>query len=326
MSQRIITIGNNEILAEEKELRQADLFFYSKNPRIYTILKDLGDSPSQIDIENKMRSRDHVKTLKESIKANGGLLEPIIVCKNIVLEGNSRLAAYRILASEDPVRWGKIKCNVLPDDTNDDVITSLLGTLHIIGKTPWSPFEQAGFLVRRIQTSRKPIDAIAKELGIKKSDIKLYTDVYLTMESMDDMNPTKWSYYFELLKNRDIKKYDDNNPSMHYINSILEFIKDNKIEEAKDIRKYAILAKTDNENSNDAIELVLNEEIKLDEAVDLVSVDTKIASLCKKVETFYDYLKKEEVNFKANSKDEHLNYYMKQVSTLLHSILNRNEN
>ena len=91
----------------------------------------------------------------------GGLLEPIIVRRNVVLEGNSRLAAYRMLAEKDPIKWADIRCNVLPDDTSDDVVFSLLGTLHIIGKTPWSPFEQAGYLYRRTQTSRKTYNCIS---------------------------------------------------------------------------------------------------------------------------------------------------------------------
>lgn len=324
MSIRKIIIGNKQVDAEEVELPQTQLKFYSENPRIYTILQDLGESPTQEEIERQMKSHDHVKTLKDSIKANGGLLEPIIVRRNVVLEGNSRLAAYRILASEDPIKWGKIKCNVLPDDTSDDVVTSLLGTLHLVGKTPWSPYEQAGFLVRRIEKSRKPIDAIAQELGIRVSDAKLSIEVYKEMMAADDMNPTKWSYYFELLKNRDIRKYDENNPTMEFKQKLIEKIKNDEVDRAADMRKYAILAKSKGENSVEAITEVLNGDITIDAAVELVSTETKLASLNAKVETFFNFLNKEQVALKENRGDVELNFTLKKIKTLIDTMLGIN--
>ena len=161
-TKRIIIIAGQHIEVEEKCLKHSDLDFYPENPRIYnTIHAEIGDNPTQKVIESAMKKLDSVKTLKQSIEVNGGLLEPIIVRRNVVLEGNSRLAAYRMLAEKDPIKWADIRCNVLPDDTSDDVVFSLLGTLHIIGKTPWSPFEQAGYLYRRTQTSRKTYNCIS---------------------------------------------------------------------------------------------------------------------------------------------------------------------
>lgn len=321
MATRIITIGNQQIEAEEKEMPQAELFFYSENPRIYTILQDLGDNPSQQDIEKHMIAQDHVKHLKESIKANGGLLEPIIVRRNVVLEGNSRLAAYRLLARENLIKWGMIKCNVLADDTTDDVVTALLGTLHLVGKTPWSPYEQAGFLVRRIEKSRKPIDAIAQELGISTSDAKFSIQVYNEMLAADDMKPTKWSYYFELLKNREIRKYDENNPVMHFKETLIEKIKNDEIERAADIRKYATVVKAKGENVEEAITDVLNGEITIDQAVDLVSAGTKLASLNAKVDAFLKYVKKEQTAIKENRGDVELNFSLKQIQQLIKIML-----
>ena len=48
---------------------------------------------------------DHVKQLVQSIRANGGLTDPLIVQDGefVVFEGNSRLAAYRLLARLDPL-------------------------------------------------------------------------------------------------------------------------------------------------------------------------------------------------------------------------------
>ena len=87
-----ITIGNEKYPVINCELEQKKLQFYSENPRVYSILNINDSTPSQDDIEKLMCTKDHVKQLKESIKSNGGLIDPIIVRDGdyAVLEGNSR--------------------------------------------------------------------------------------------------------------------------------------------------------------------------------------------------------------------------------------------
>src|SRR5262245_26572156 len=81
-------------------LPQRSLRFYVENPRVYSVVRTESDEPSQEEIEAALRQREHVRRLKIDIEANGGLTDAIIVrgtgCE--VVEGNSRLAAYRMLA------------------------------------------------------------------------------------------------------------------------------------------------------------------------------------------------------------------------------------
>lgn len=49
---------------------------------------------------------------------------------HVVLEGNSRLAAYRILAKNDPLKWSRVLVQILPEDISDSDIFTLLGTFH----------------------------------------------------------------------------------------------------------------------------------------------------------------------------------------------------
>lgn len=315
---RIMTIGKAQVNVTETELQQSLLQFYPENPRVYNALHGLvGDNPSQAEIQQHMQTLDNVKVLKLSIEANGGLLEPIIVRKNIVLEGNSRLAAYRLLAKNDPIKWGMIKANVLPDDTPEEVVVALLGTIHIIGKTPWTPFEQAGYLTRALQKTRKNIDALAYELGLQKVVAVSFVRVYKTMLEVDDANPHKWSYYFELDKNRDIKKADENNPTLELLPSILNLIKEDKIEKAADIREIGKIVKAEGENAAEALESFLNGDISLKEAVDLAKEDTKLASLQSKVDSFLKFLIKEQPNIHSNISDVTLNYKIKQIKQIL---------
>ena len=60
----------------------------------------------------------------------------------VVLEGNSRLAAYRILKIEDPITWSKIDCKILSSDISEEFIFILLGNFHITGKKTGNHLKQ----------------------------------------------------------------------------------------------------------------------------------------------------------------------------------------
>ena len=115
-----------------------------------------GASPGEEEIQQQLLNMEHVKELIQDIRRNGGLLDPIIVREGTleVLEGNSRLAAYRALAKDDPVKWAFIKCTVLPPDIEESLVFGLLGQYHIKGRKDWAPFEQAGFLYRQFRKSQ----------------------------------------------------------------------------------------------------------------------------------------------------------------------------
>src|SRR5271165_5115765 len=81
-------------------LDQRKLKYFVDNPRVYSIVRANGIEPTQQEIQEKLWELEHVKELREDIRRNGGLLEPLIVRRETldVLEGNSRLAAYGQLA------------------------------------------------------------------------------------------------------------------------------------------------------------------------------------------------------------------------------------
>ena len=289
---RTMMIGKTPVPVIERELNHQDLEYYPENPRVFTALQSSGeDIPSQATIERTMQKLDSVKKLRISIEANGGLMNPIIVRGNIVLEGNSRLAAYRLLAAKDPIKWAKIRCNVLPDDISDELVFNLLGTYHIIGQTPWSPFEQAGYLYRTKQKSRKNIKAIAKELGMKLSDAELYIKVYQTMLDANEVSATKWSYYFELLKSRPIVKFAEQNPDLCVIETLVEKIKDGGFDRAEDVRKVAALAKVQTDDAQEVLIEYLNDEVDIDTAVELVDGESKLENIKKSLQKFRDVIK-----------------------------------
>lgn len=198
-----ITIGKKEYEVSEVQLNQCELLFYEENPRVYSALRADRSTPTQEVIEDKMTSMDHVKQLRLSIEQNGGLIDPLMVVKRndeyIVLEGNSRLAAYRLLAAKDPVKWQKVRACILPEEITDGDIFTLLGQYHLVGRKDWSVFEQAAYLHRQKESTGIATDILAKNVGLTKGKVDAYLKVYSFMLEHDDLRPDRWSYYEEYL-------------------------------------------------------------------------------------------------------------------------------
>jgi len=153
---------------------------------------------------------------------------------NIVLEGNSRLAAYRILAKQDPIKWGKIKAKVLPHSIGEGEIFSLLGEYHIIGKKDWAPYEQAGYLYRRHKTHGKTIADLATEINLSSRHIGHLIDVYQFMVDNEEHDVNRWSYYDEYLKSNLIKKAREQYPKLDTV--VVKKIRSGDIPRAVDVR------------------------------------------------------------------------------------------
>ncbi len=322
-TKKFLRIEGVVVEALETDLKVIDLLYYPDNPRIHSIIEsEYGENPTQEQIEKKMQSLEHVKELKNSIRVNGGLIEPIFVKDNVVLEGNSRLAAYRLLLKdEDAINWASIRAIVLPSSISADQIFSMLGTMHIIGKTPWSPFEQAAYLQRRMTTSRKKIDAIADELGLTRASAHKYIATYELMVNNDDLVRDKWSYYFELVKNGAIQKANENYPQFSIIETILERIKDEKFTDAKEIRKVGKIVGAEGEVADEAIQGFINETMSLDDAVELVESDSKLANLTAKVKNFNITIANENMSLRQNITDVGLSTELKKLFAQLKTLL-----
>lgn len=239
MSTDIITLRGKEVPLTVESVDNGSLRFYSENPRIYSHLwRNGAQEPTQQEIFEVLSRTEHVQeVLLPSIKANGGLIEPLLVKGNVVLEGNSRLAAYRLLSlpgRDDRQKWIQIRVRKLPKDISEADVFALLGEYHIVGKKDWAPFEQAGYLYRRHKKHGIKESDLEKEIGLSASKIKHLVRVYQFMLDHNDQTVTRWSYYDELLKGRKfaaaVEKYSDFNEL------IVEKINSGEIERAVDLR------------------------------------------------------------------------------------------
>lgn len=233
----IMSIKGTEYPYYEKEIDHKLLRFYKDNPRIYSVINTDGCEPTQQEIEEQMCNLEHVRNLKASIVEFGGLAEPIYVKDGTfdVLEGNSRLAAYRLINKQNhDGKFTHMRCYVLPEDMPESAIRALLGTLHLVGRTDWSPFEQAGYLYR-IKTKEQIGDKeLAKELGLKSSDVTNSIRVYSMMKEMEDIVPENWSYYAEYCKSQSINRKRKQFPELD--KAFSEQVKGNRIKTAMDVR------------------------------------------------------------------------------------------
>lgn len=231
-----ITVNHKEIPVKLGVMNQVDLLFYPENPRLYSIVCVDDSEPGQEEIQKRLSSMDHVKQLIQSIKANGGITDPLLVKdkENIVIEGNSRLAAYRVLAREDPAKWSMVKCKLLPHNIDDSDIFAILGEYHIIGRKDWAPYEQAGYLYRRHKNQNVAVDHIAEELGISKRKINHLIAVYDFMVTHKENDPNRWSYYDEYLKNQKVRAARADCPQLDKV--VVKKIKAGEIEKAVEVR------------------------------------------------------------------------------------------
>jgi len=231
-----LLIRGVEIPVETTTLPQASLRFFVDNPRVYSILRSDGEEPSQAAIERKLLEMDHVKALIQDIKRDGGLTDPVVVRagKLEVLEGNSRLAAYRALAKLDPIKWGRMKVRLLPEGLDDALIFALLGQYHIKGKKDWAPFEQAGFLYRRSIAHDIDPAQLAQEIGLSRRKVEHLIAVYRFMLDHGEAETARWSYYDEYLKSTAIRKVRLAHGDFDAL--VVEKVKSGEIARAVDVR------------------------------------------------------------------------------------------
>ena len=231
-----ITIRSQKFILPIHEVRLKDLRYYQENPRVYSALHNGQGAPGQEEIEAHLQDDEHVRELKLQIEQNGGLMEPLFVREATmeVVEGNSRLAAYRLLEVDNGVTWSHVRCALLPPEIDDSLVMSLLAQLHLTGKKNWIPYEQAAIFYRRKTKEKIPIPQLANESNLKEQQIRHRIGVIELMIQSNDNQLSRWSHYDEFLKSRTIQKACANHPGL--ADEIIDQIKSGKIKRAQDVR------------------------------------------------------------------------------------------
>jgi hypothetical protein len=138
-----------------------DLVLDPRNPRIAPLSDSLADTPPRdwivmalgrfsSDDEERSTSTSY-SSLRESIRASGGVMQPIIVAptdngKYMVIEGNTRVAIYLELGAEEvDGDWSSIPAIVRAGGDEKGEHTVRLQA-HLVGPRPWRPYAKAKYL------------------------------------------------------------------------------------------------------------------------------------------------------------------------------------
>ena len=161
-------------------IRVSDLAFDLNNPRLLEY--DLNDNSTPSEIIRVLWDAMDVRELVLSIEASGFFShEPIIVAyeegKNVVIEGNRRLAAVKLLL--DPELAGALDIAVptitreaknalrelpyLPDTRQN--AWRYLGFKHVNGPAKWSSYAKSQYIADVHRNYREPLEDIARQLG-----------------------------------------------------------------------------------------------------------------------------------------------------------------
>ena len=217
-----IAIMGEDVPAHHELIPIDRLRFLPDNPRVYAAIREMQDfaaltpDEKQLRIYERLLQEPSVKNLIPEIQRDGGLQDPIIVRWDTqeVIEGNSRLAAYRKLFDENPDddQWTHIGCLVVKTLT-DDQQTRLLGQAHLHGKTEWSPYAKALFCFRWVVEEQRDISTLAGLSGFTPAEIKKNVKTIELMQENDDNTLSNFSYYNVLVRSRAISsEIKDNKP------------------------------------------------------------------------------------------------------------------
>lgn len=166
----------------------------SANPRIAEALrghKEITASDIALALGAGRDVQDSSSTtyssLKESIRANGGIINPIIVKelgqdRYIVVEGNTRLQIYKDFKKQDvPGDWDAIPALVYDGmDVEDEDRIRLQS--HLVGPRPWDPYAKARYLYELNVNQGIPLVQLVPFCGGKASEVSAMIDAYIDME------------------------------------------------------------------------------------------------------------------------------------------------
>ena len=191
------------------------LKFLEDNPRVYACTREVPgfdekpEEERQEIIYEKLLAEPSVKKLIPDIKRHNGLLEHILIRTDTdrVIEGNSRLAAYRYLYGKNnqDELWASIPCDMVSGLTAEQQ-SAFLNQIHVKGKTQWSAYEKANFAYVRRVKSDWDWEKIANVFGESKQTLMKRVKVIQMMVGESCNDRSRFSYYNVLVSNPEIAK------------------------------------------------------------------------------------------------------------------------
>lgn len=211
MSEKTITILQDVIPVNDERIGIWDLKLLRDNPRVY--LGTHGQSgfdrktseEQQLEVFEALKKEPSVKGLLRDLQHHGGLMEPILVRLDTmeVIEGNSRLAAYRVLHHKtNDERWAEIDCATVSSLTENQQ-AAYLSQVHVKGKTKWSAYEKANFAFIQ-KHKRNSFRSMAQQFGESEATLRTRVKVIELMRKHEDNARSNFSYYDVIVRKPEI--------------------------------------------------------------------------------------------------------------------------
>lgn len=212
-----------------KELNVSDIILDTDNPRIALAVENYKEDLNAEAIALALSSSGDsdssgttIYTLKESIRANGGIMQPIIVNhhdnKYTVIEGNTRVQIYKdYIRSNTKGNWTTIPA-IVYEDMDEQTAHSIRLQAHLVGPRPWNPYSKAKYLTKLRDEDCMSMNDIINLCGGKRTEIQSLIEAYSDMEQYyhavvdeDDFSPSQFSAFRELnVSNKRITALTDN--------------------------------------------------------------------------------------------------------------------
>jgi len=234
-----VPVSYTEISIERVELD-------ARNPRInYQRVQKDGRAAKPEELRDFVLDLPGVSDLFKGIRDNGGLMDPIIMHGDRVVEGNCRAAIFMKLHKLKPQdrRWARIPAEILPKGTTEREIAVLQGMYHVNGKIQWRAYLQAAHLHdMKVRLKMSPA-VIAKSLSLQQRVVERLLKAYQAMtEHVPQVQSGKglefFSYFEEFFKIRKLEKFrnDEGNVKL-----FAKLIKEKKIPLGQNVRDLPAL-------------------------------------------------------------------------------------
>ena len=189
-------------LQSYERVETKDLFLDPTNPRLAEYA--LGNEPTQADLLRILWEKMAVDELAMSISSSGYFNhEPVFVAtenrKDIVIEGNRRLAAVKILLDDQLRR--RLKINDLPQisaslraelqtlpviRTDRESIWQYIGFKHVNGPAKWGSYAKAQYIAEVRKNFNISLEKIAEQIGDRNRTVqRLYRAMMVIRQAED---------------------------------------------------------------------------------------------------------------------------------------------
>lgn len=246
----IDNIGGVHIETEQGEISLDLIDLDPNNPRLgyWKDIQNITGNVSQKELNYALQCEEEegIRQLKLNIEISEGIMHPIWVVKTknryLAIDGNTRLSIYRDLSKKYPAKecFKKIKCKILPENTEEKVIEFIRLNEHLRGVNDWEVYVRAKMLYTLYDKRGYCYEELQSKTKLSQSQIAKLIEAYKNMNEQfmpkygdQPDSHRKFSYFVEYEKPK-IK-----NGMAELGLSIKDFCKwvgDGEIRKAQDVR------------------------------------------------------------------------------------------